>query len=83
MTGPRRASTSGARRANVTLGAEGGEAWAGIFDDGRGFDQDEMPEGMGLSGMRERVAAMGGKLQVRSEPNRGTSVTMTIPLSGS
>lgn len=74
---------SGARRANVTLGAEGGEAWAGIFDDGRGFDQDEMPEGMGLSGMRERVAAMGGKLQVRSEPNRGTSVTMTIPLSGS
>ena len=74
---------SGARRANVTLGAEGGEVWAGIFDDGRGFDQAGMPEGMGLSGMRERVAAMGGKLRVRSEPNRGTSVTMTIPLSRS
>lgn len=74
---------SGARRANVTLGAEGGEAWAGIFDDGRGFDQARTPEGMGLSGMRERVAAMGGKLQVRSEPNRGTSVTMMVPLSSS
>lgn len=74
---------SGARRANVTLGAGGNEVWAGIFDDGGGFDQARTPEGMGLSGMRERAGAMGGKLELRSEPNRGTSVTVTIPLSWS
>ncbi|MDN5697039.1 MAG: histidine kinase, partial [Rubrobacter sp.] len=74
---------SDARRASVTLGASGGKVWANLLDDGRGFDQRTTPEGVGLSGMRERAAATGGELQVRSEPNRGTSVTMTIPLSWS
>jgi signal transduction histidine kinase len=37
-------------------------------------------ERIGLSGMRERVSLVGGKLEVRSRPGEGTSVTARIPL---
>jgi two-component system, NarL family, sensor histidine kinase UhpB len=54
---------SGARRATVTLRTAGDEVWVEIEDDGRGFDPEES-SGMGLTGMRERAAALGGKLEV-------------------
>jgi signal transduction histidine kinase len=56
-----------------------------IQDDGRGFDVKEQEgrrgqKGLGLIGMRERLNALGGTLQVRSEPERGTSLLVTIPV---
>lgn len=71
---------SGARRASINLGSSGKEIWASIFDNGRGFDTSATPEGTGRSGMRERTVAVGGEIEVRSEPNKGTSVTVKIPL---
>ncbi len=55
-----------------------------VGDDGWGFDPAEtggMPEGhYGIATMRERIAKIGGRVLVDSEPGRGTTVTVTIPL---
>jgi signal transduction histidine kinase len=51
-----------------------------IRDDGHGFDPDEAATGFGLLGMRERVALVGGELDVRSARGEGTAVTARIPL---
>ncbi|WP_309117888.1 sensor histidine kinase [Saccharothrix sp.] len=48
-----------------------------VADDGRGFSVAD--EGFGLSGMRERVAAVGGAVDVRSAPGAGTRLTVRIP----
>jgi signal transduction histidine kinase len=70
---------SGARRATVTLGTAGDEAWVEIEDDGGGFDPGEIP-GMGFTGMRERAAALGGKLVVEGERGVGTRVRLGVAL---
>ncbi len=57
-----------------------------VQDDGCGFDgqphaQSSGPEGhFGLTGMRERVAEIGGTLEIDSAPGRGTRVTANVPL---
>ncbi len=54
-----------------------------VRDDGCGFDPAAEffpPRGWGLAGMRERVEALGGRLDLRSSPSRGTSVEAVIPL---
>ena len=45
-----------------------------IRDDGRGFDADDPPPGMGLSYLRQRAAEVGAQLDVISSPGRGTTV---------
>jgi signal transduction histidine kinase len=58
-----------------------------IRDDGAGFDPATARDrgdgqGLGLLGMRERVSALGGGLDIESAPGRGTQLTITIPLEG-
>jgi signal transduction histidine kinase len=49
---------------------------------GRGFDpQGLKPGGMGLSTMRERAEALGGRLQVISEPGQGTKVSLELEVA--
>ncbi|HEY42863.1 MAG TPA: GAF domain-containing protein [Anaerolineae bacterium] len=52
-----------------------------IIDDGIGFDPDYALEGsgMGLKGMMERAAQMGGQLTVESRPGAGTKVRVEVP----
>jgi signal transduction histidine kinase/ligand-binding sensor domain-containing protein len=54
-----------------------------VRDDGRGFEAGEEPESpsghYGLTGMRERAAAIGGTLEVSSEPGTGTTVRLKAP----
>jgi signal transduction histidine kinase len=54
-----------------------------VRDDGRGFaagDEANSPPGhFGLTGMRERAAAIGGTLEVTSEPGVGTTVRLHLP----
>ncbi len=50
-------------------------------DDGRGFDPAARSEGYGLLGMRERVDAMGGRMEVRSANVRGAQVLIQLPAS--
>lgn len=52
-----------------------------VEDDGQGFDPAVSSEGIGIIGMRERVYALHGTMAVRSAPQRGTTVEITLPLS--
>jgi DNA-binding NarL/FixJ family response regulator/signal transduction histidine kinase len=72
---------SGAGTVTVSLGANGGEIWAEVTDDGRGFGPESAP-GVGLKSMRERAHALGGSLKVESEPGKGTTVRFTRTVGG-
>lgn len=50
------------------------------FDPERVFADDGNNEGAGLLGIRERVSNLGGKVIIRSEPDRGVDITVTFPL---
>jgi signal transduction histidine kinase len=55
-----------------------------VEDDGRGFDVDRELQGnrgLGLATMNERVRTLGGSLEIRSQPNDGTRVTVKVPLA--
>lgn len=53
-----------------------------IQDDGEGFETASMrPNSHGLTGMRHRVEAAGGRLTVSSQISKGTTVSAVIPLS--
>jgi signal transduction histidine kinase len=51
-----------------------------VEDDGEGFDSGGATDGLGLSGMRERVALVGGRLRVETGPAQGTTIAAEIPL---
>jgi signal transduction histidine kinase len=53
-----------------------------IRDNGRGFDQEDpsLSKSLGLLGMRERAAILGGQVNISSAPGKGTTVTAWIPL---
>ena len=53
-----------------------------VEDDGQGFDPAVSSEGIGIIGMRERVYALHGTMEVRSAPERGTTLAIALPLSG-
>jgi PAS domain S-box-containing protein len=54
-----------------------------IHDNGRGFDQADpsLSKSLGLLGMRERAAVLGGQMDISSAPGKGTTVAAWIPLS--
>jgi signal transduction histidine kinase len=49
-----------------------------VTDDGVGFDADEAGPGLGLRSLRDLVAEMGGRLDVRSTPGAGTTVHLEV-----
>ncbi len=56
-----------------------------VCDDGAGFDADadwmaSVHRGLGLSGMRQRLADFGGTLEIASHPGEGTKLLLTVPL---
>jgi PAS domain S-box-containing protein len=73
---------AGARRVSVVLRRADGDALAVVEDDGRGFDAEAAPgpARLGLLGMRERLALVGGALTVESAPGQGTAVFARVPL---
>jgi signal transduction histidine kinase len=73
---------AGARRLEIRLQSEPGEADLTIADDGVGFDSGSTPFGhFGLVGMRERAAEIGADLTIESMPGNGTSVRIRLPLN--
>ena len=52
-----------------------------VRDDGAGFDPAECRPGSGLGNMVDRVAALGGALDISSAPSRGTVVAGRVPLA--
>ena len=70
-----------ARRVSILLARTEGAIKAVVEDDGRGFDStDETADGFGLVGMRERLALIGGRLQVESSPEAGTTIAVEVPV---
>jgi signal transduction histidine kinase len=50
-----------------------------VTDDGAGFDGDAVSAGFGLTSMRERVAAIGGRFGIDTAPGTGTRVEVALP----
>jgi PAS domain S-box-containing protein len=71
-----------ARRAAVCLNASDSAIQLSIRDDGIGFDPAEVRKkpGLGLSSIRERVRIVNGKHRITSEPEKGTTIEVTVPL---
>ena len=73
-----------AREVSVTLNQNSREAVLVVEDDGRGFDPEKTGPhsagGLGLVGMRERAALLGGRLEVESHDGGGTAIYARIPL---
>jgi signal transduction histidine kinase len=73
-----------ARAANVSvvLARKDDSVSVVVEDDGVGFDPELVrDEGMGLVGMRERVALLGGRLAIESRPGAGTTFVAEVPLT--
>ena len=66
-------------RVAVALGRDSWGVHFAISDYGVGMDVSARGEGYGLIGMRDRVGAVGGELEIISSPGRGTTVRGTIP----
>ena len=73
------AKYANASRATVTLTNGPGELAFQITDDGIGFDAHASGYGTGLQGMSDRMAALGGSVEVRSTPGEGTTVAGRLP----
>jgi signal transduction histidine kinase/CheY-like chemotaxis protein len=80
------AKHAGTDRATVSLAIDPDqELRIEVQDHGRGFDPVAMEaksesEHFGLFSVKERMQAMGGRLDVKSKPGAGTTLTMTLPL---
>ena len=78
-----------ARHVNVLLTRDGLGVEMTIRDDGVGFNVDRPPgghtakTGLGLLGMRERAACVGGVLSIESIPGHGTAIRLSVPFSKS
>ena len=52
-----------------------------ITDDGVGVRPERNGHGSGLQGMADRLEALGGRLEVRSDVGRGTTIGGDLPVS--
>ncbi len=68
-----------ASKAEVRLEVDGPWLTFGVQDDGAGFDPAQTKLGTGLQGMSDRLEALGGGLEIRSEPGRGTTIAGRVP----
>jgi signal transduction histidine kinase len=68
-----------AKNAKVVVRYDPDKVEVEVSDDGVGF-QPERTRGMGILGMEERVRQLGGALQLRSAPGKGTTVHAVLPV---
>jgi signal transduction histidine kinase len=70
-----------ATRVSLRLDRGAGDVTLVVHDDGKGFDPANVREGsLGLVGMRERVALLGGRLVIESSEDAGTMVKAEVPV---
>jgi signal transduction histidine kinase len=71
------ASVSGIR---IDIRFRGTRLAIDISDDGVGFDPQQVSPGQGLANIRDRVESLGGRLQLTSDPGRGTRLDIELPM---
>lgn len=75
-----------ANRVQVVLEVEQGQVSVTISDNGQGFGVEKQASlalrsgGIGLLGMRERFELLGGRLEIESQPGKGTRLVAHAPL---
>ncbi|MBI1886577.1 MAG: ArsR family transcriptional regulator [Chloroflexi bacterium] len=78
------AKHAGASRVAVELERHGLWVRLKVEDDGKGFEvqkaMSSKKRGLGLFGMQERLALVGGRFDIESEPGNGTRLTAEVPL---
>jgi PAS domain S-box-containing protein len=75
------AKHSGTQEALVRMTRKGWQLSVVVEDQGVGFVPDPMrPRGWGLESADERLAYLGGRMEVRSEPDRGTRIELFLPV---
>jgi len=75
------AKHANASHAEIGLSDGDGRLTFTVSDDGGGFDPERTGHGTGLQGMADRLAALGGALQIASSPGEGTSVGGDLPIA--
>ena len=78
------AKHAAASRVGLTLSYMEDQVTLDVRDDGKGFDPAAVPEpagghGFGLTGMRQRLDRVAGRLEIESEPGSGTAVSASVP----
>jgi signal transduction histidine kinase len=68
-----------ATQARIHLQAQNGTLRFTVSDDGTGYDARHTPLGSGQRNMADRLAALGGRLEVRSAPGQGTTIMAELP----
>ena len=73
-----------AKSVTINLKAGDGRIVLTVEDDGRGFDAEALFNGdnrlsLGLVGMRERTALLGGTFNIVSRPGQGTRIVVEVP----
>ncbi len=77
---------SEASEVSVVLEAQADKVVLRVQDNGVGFDTGRLAvaargfEGVGLLGMRERVAALNGEFEILTAPGKGTTITIVLPV---
>jgi signal transduction histidine kinase len=69
-----------AQHVSIVVRRKEGVVTAVIEDDGRGFEDGKGEGGLGLVGMRERVALVNGRFRIESAANAGTTLLVEVPV---
>jgi signal transduction histidine kinase len=69
-----------ATQATVRLSEVDGELHVEVQDDGQGFDVGSQKQGSGTQNMEDRLDALGGGIEIRSRPGKGTMLKGFIPV---
>lgn len=72
-----------AEEASVMIMRSSSQIKVTVWDDGKGFDlkDESLKEGLGFSGMYERVETLGGLITIASKSGEGTTIKIEIPIS--
>src|SRR6185503_2211029 len=78
---------SGATSASVLMERAKNQLRVTVEDNGAGFEAESVGEErdgrrpLGIIGMQERASLLGGEVSIESEPGRGTTVFLRLPLA--
>ena len=70
---------SHATRVDLSLVYNGETVQLSLSDNGRGFDMNSKPGGMGLRSIRDRISSIHGTIQIQSAPGHGTRLLVQVP----
>jgi signal transduction histidine kinase len=73
---------SGSQRFHVSLQGKSNVLLLSVHDEGIGFETSEAltGRGLGLTSMKERIKLVAGELRIESQPGRGTTIHVKVPL---